>query len=194
MKRSGDLKRPIGIGSSKLLHCGIALAAGVLVGGVISGVVKKRGAPQPGKQVDLRRYLGKWFELARYENRFERDCEAVTAEYGLLPDGKVSVRNTCRCGSVTGAIKVASGRAKIVPGSGGAKLKVSFFGPLYFGNYWVLDRAEDYAWSIVGEPSRRYLWILAREPHPPASMQQMLVRRAAELGYDTTRLRQTKHG
>jgi apolipoprotein D and lipocalin family protein len=80
-----------------------------------------------------------------------------------------------------------------LPGTGGAKLKVSFFGPFYVGNYWVLDHAEDYAWSIVGEPSGRYLWILTRDAHPAESMQRMLIRRAGELGFDAARIRLTKH-
>jgi apolipoprotein D and lipocalin family protein len=172
---------------------GIAFGAGVLLGAVIPVPEKEPSVPQPEKDVDLQRYLGKWFELARYENWFERGCEAATAEYGLLPDGKVSVRNSCRYGGVAGRLKVTSGKARILPGTGGTKLKVSFFGPFYIGNYWVLDHAEDYAWSIVGEPSGRYLWILTRDAHPAGSMQEMLVRRAGELGFDAARIRMTKH-
>ncbi len=193
MKRQGDMRRPDDTGSSGLLYLGIAAAAGVLVGGVILASEKKRRVPQPEKAVDLQRYLGKWFELARYENWFERGCAAVTAEYGLLPDGKVSVRNSCRYGGVAGRVKVTSGKARILLGTGGTKLKVSFFGPLYVGNYWVLDHAEDYAWSIVGEPSGKYLWILTRDAHPAETTQQMLIRRAVELGYDAARIRKTKH-
>ncbi len=193
MRRLQDLKRPNNNASPKLVHLGIALAAGALLGAVISVSEKKPRVPQPSRDVDLQRYLGKWFELARYENWFERGCEAVTAEYGLLPDGKVSVRNSCRYGGVAGRAKVTSGKAKILPGTGGAKLKVSFFGPFYVGNYWVLDHAEDYAWSIVGEPSGRYLWILTRDAHPAESMQRMLIRRAGELGFDAARIRLTKH-
>ena len=193
MTRLHDLKRPGKEGGSKLLHLGMALGAGVLLGAVIPAPEKKRRVPQPEKDVDLQRYLGKWFELARYENWFERGCEAATAEYGLLPDGEVSVRNSCRYGGVAGRLKVTSGKARILPGTGGTKLKVSFFGPFYVGNYWVLDRAEDYAWSIVGEPSGRYLWILTRDAHPAESMQQMLIRRAGELGFDAARIRMTKH-
>lgn len=72
-----------------------------------------------------------------------------------------------------------------------AKLKVSFFGPFY-GDYWVLDHADDYSWSIVGEPSGRYLWILNRQPNPGSSAVQRLIDRAAELGYDTSMLLRTK--
>lgn len=144
--------------------------------------------PQPTKAVELERYLGKWYELARYENRFEKGCEAVTAEYAKRDDGLISVLNTCRKGSVDGEKDTAEGKAKIVEGSNGAKLKVSFFGPFFFGDYWVLDRAEDYSWSIVGEPSGKYLWILTREPVLSKDKRDALINKAKALGYDTSLL------
>lgn len=171
--------------------------AGAGVGLILSKrnthVSVNRHVPQPCKPVDLTRYLGKWYELGRYENWFEHGCEAASAEYALLPDGKISVRNICRKGSASGPVEVARAKAKIVPGSQGAKLKVSFFRPFYFGNYWVLDRAEDYSWSIVGEPSGKFLWILARDAHLPEPTRNMLFRRAGELGYDVERIRVTLH-
>ena len=103
--------------------------------------------PEPAKPVDLERYLGRWFELARFENRFERGCEGVTAEYRRRPDGLIEVVNTCRKGSPAGPRRVARGRAKRVPGSGNAKLKVSFFGPFFLGDYWILP-------SRASAPSR----------------------------------------
>jgi apolipoprotein D and lipocalin family protein len=138
--------------------------------------------------VELERHLGKWYELARYENRFEKGCEAVTAEYAKRKDGLISVLNTCRKGGVAGPVDTAEGKAKIVEGSNGAKLKVSFFGPFYFGDYWVLDRAEDYSWSIVGEPSGKYLWILSRKAMLSDAEKNALVRKAKALGYDTSLL------
>ena len=154
------------------------------------GPVGNAAVPQPDKPVDLQRYAGLWYEIARYENGFERGCEGVTARYALREDGLLSVINACRQGGVTGREKTVEGRAKIVPGSGDAKLRVSFFGPFY-GDYWVLDRADDYSWSIVGEPSGRYLWILTREPRPSQTVQDALMRRAAELGYDLSLIRPT---
>jgi len=120
------------------------------------GPVGNRSPPQPAKSVDLQRYSGLWFELARYDNRFEANCQAVTAEYRLRSDGLVDVLNRCRKGAPGGALKSIHGRAKALAGSGDAKLKVAFFGPM-LGNYWVLDHADDYSWSIVGEPSGRFL-------------------------------------
>lgn len=149
--------------------------------------------PQPAKPVDLDRYAGRWYEFARYENRFEKGCESVTAEYAKRADGLITVANRCRDGGVDGPVRVSEGRAKIVPGSANAKLKVSFFGPFYLGNYWVLDHADDYSWSIVGEPSGRYLWILTRAEKPDSTLRAQLVSRVAALGYDTSMLRETQH-
>lgn len=142
--------------------------------------------PEPAKSVDLRRYLGVWFEIARYDQRFERSCAGdITATYSLRSDGSVNVINRCR--RADGSIKEARGRAKIVDTVTNAKLKVSFFGPFY-GDYWVLDRDDDYRWAIIGEPSGRYLWILARDADLGPEAVKQLVDRAKKLGYDTRNL------
>ena len=148
--------------------------------------------PAPAKSVDLQRYKGLWYEFARYENRFEEGCEAVTAEYVPQPDGVISVKNSCREATVDGPLKVSTGKAKPAGDPKGAKLKVSFFGPALMTNYWVLDHGDDYDWSIVGEGSGRYLWILTREPRPSAERRVELIARAKSLGYDTDMLRYTE--
>jgi apolipoprotein D and lipocalin family protein len=147
--------------------------------------------PEPARAVDFERYKGRWYEFARYENRFERNCEGVTAEYARRDDGLISVVNTCRKGGPDGPAEVARARAKPVGDPLNAKLKVSFFGP-FFGDYWVLDRADDYSWAIVGEGSGRYLWVLTREPVPSAAEAQALIERVSSLGYDTKLLHMTK--
>lgn len=161
------------------------------------GPVGNAAVPQPAKPVALDAYLGKWYEYARYEAPFQKGCEAVTAEYSLRDDGMIEVVNSCRQGSVDGKFKQSTGKAKVVEGSDGARLKVSFFGPFY-GDYWVLDRGEPgpdglYPWSIVGEPSGRFLWLLTREARPDPATAARIEARAAELGYDLSRLRRTKH-
>ncbi|MDR3506266.1 MAG: lipocalin family protein [Caulobacteraceae bacterium] len=169
-----------------LAVAGVALAACVPLS---RGPVGNAAVPQPAKAVDLRRYLGRWHEIGRYENSFERGCEGVTADYSLRNDGLVQVINSCRKGE--GPVKVARGRAKVVEGSQGAKLKVSFFGP-FFGDYWVLDHADDYSWSIVGEPSGRYLWLLSRLADPAPQVRQGIEARARSLGYDASLIRVTQ--
>jgi apolipoprotein D and lipocalin family protein len=173
----------------------LAAAAAVAVTGCATlqrGPVGNAAVPEPAKPVDLNRYAGLWYEIARYEAGFQRGCEGVTANYTLREDGQVGVLNTCRQDSLNGEVRTAEARARIVEGSGNAKLKVSFFGPFYVGDYWVLDRAEDYSWSIVGEPSGRYLWLLARSPQPSPQVRETMMSRARELGYDLSILRPTQ--
>jgi apolipoprotein D and lipocalin family protein len=155
------------------------------------GPVGNTDVPQPAKSVDLQRYLGTWYELARYEAGFQKDCEAVTANYSLTSPTEIKVVNSCRKGGLDGKAQVATGKAKIVEGSNNAKLRVSFFGPFY-GDYWVLDRADDYSWAIIGEPSGRYLWLLHREGSPGAPTLNAMTDRAKALGYNTDQLRITK--
>ena len=138
--------------------------------------------------MDLQRYLGRWYEIARYEQSFQKGCEGVTADYALRQDGTISVVNRCR--KPDGSASEARGRAKVVDKQTNAKLKVSFFGPFY-GDYWVLDHADDYSWAIVGEPSGRYLWILSRQPTPGEAEVRRLIDRAEGLGYDTSMLLRT---
>ena len=175
------------------ISAAILLAAALAVGGCASVLSKhavgNTAVPQPAKPVELGRYLGHWYELARYEQGFQKDCDGVTADYALRPDGKISVLNKCR--KPDGALKSAEGKAKIVDPVTNAKLKVSFFGPFY-GDYWVLDHADDYSWAIVGEGSGRYLWLLSREANPGAAKLDALIGRAKAMGYDTTMLRITK--
>lgn len=151
--------------------------------------VGNAAVPQPAKSVEIERYLGRWHEIARYEQGFQKDCDGVTADYSRRDDGGIKVVNTCR--KPGGRIADAVGKAKIVDSATNAKLKVSFFGPFY-GDYWVLDRAEDYSWAIVGEPSGRYLWLLAREAKPSPTAAQAMIARARALGYDTGMLRMTR--
>jgi apolipoprotein D and lipocalin family protein len=163
--------------------------------GVVSGARRSRRRPPPpvpAKSVDLDLYLGRWYEFARYNNWFERDAEGVTADYSRGPGGLIRVVNAGLSGGPGGRRRQAEARARVVPNSGNAKLKVSFFGPFFIGNYWVLDHAHDYAWSIVGEASRRYLWVLTRDPVPAAALRATLFERVRSLGYDIAALHLTR--
>ena len=131
--------------------------------------------------VDLDRYYGTWYEIARLPNRFQAMCVSDT-QATYRPDGKaVTVVNQCR--TANGKIEQADGIAKVVAGSQGAKLRVSFFRPFY-GDYWILDLDPGYRWVLVGEPSRSYAWILAREPKLDEATLEALLSRAAALGFD----------
>jgi apolipoprotein D and lipocalin family protein len=139
--------------------------------------------------VDLRRYAGKWYEIARYPNRFQRNCQSdTTAIYTLRGDGKVQVVNACR--EKNGKITTARGTAKVVDKKTNAKLKVTFFWPFY-GDYWVIGLSPDYQYAIVGEPSRKYLWILSRTPRMEEAEYQEVLRLVETLGYQPGTLQKT---
>jgi apolipoprotein D and lipocalin family protein len=141
--------------------------------------------------VDLNRYLGKWYEIATIPQRFQLGCHCVTAEYSLRPDGKVKFVNSCHKDSSTGPFKSITGQAKVVKGSNNAKLKVSFFWP-FWGNYWIinLDR-ENYQWAIVSAPSRKTLWILSRTPEMDEDLYEKLVKFCKDVGLNTDLLLKT---
>lgn len=170
----------------------LAVLIAMTLSACVGGPVGNTDVPDPAKRVDLQRYTGLWYEFARYENRFEAGCEAVTAEYALRPDGLVSVKNSCREDGLDGPLKVSQGRAKPAGDPEGAKLKVSFFGPPLMTNYWVLDHGDDYSWAIVGEGSGRFLWLLTRQATPPVERRIELIARAKALGYDIGMLRFTR--
>ena len=112
-------------------------------------------------QVDIERYLGTWYEIASYPQRFQEGCTATTATYTLRSDGEIDVLNKCRKGGLDGPEEVAEGRARVVDRESNAKLEVSFFWP-FWGDYWIIDLGPDYEYAVVGHPSRDYLWILSR--------------------------------
>lgn len=140
--------------------------------------------------VDLARYVGTWYEIASFPQSFQRGCTATTATYTPRPDGEIDVLNRCRQGSVDGKEKTALGRARIADGSTNAKLKVSFFRP-FWGDYWIIDLAGDYAYAVVGHPGRDYLWILSRTPTMAEPTYQAIVARLQGQGYETSRLVRT---
>jgi apolipoprotein D and lipocalin family protein len=139
--------------------------------------------------VDLQRYSGKWHEIARYPNWFQRKCTgAVTARYTPQADGSIRVANSCR--KADGTLETAEARATVVPGSGNAKLKVRFAGP-FAGDYWIHALDPDYRWSLVGHPSRKYLWILARDAEISPALYNQIVFYAIAQGYDPEKIVRT---
>jgi apolipoprotein D and lipocalin family protein len=142
-------------------------------------------------QVDLSRYAGKWFEIAAFPMYFQRDCVGdTTAEYALATDGSVSVTNRCRTDS---GFDEAEGKATVVEDSNNARLKVSFFWP-FRSDYWVIGLDADYRWAVVGNPNRRFLWVLSRTPQLPQEMLDAALKAAADQGYDLKQLRYTAQG
>jgi len=109
------------------------------------------------EKVNIDKYLGTWYEIARYEHFFERGCSDISATYSLREDGEIDVLNSC---TKDGKLSQAKGVAYATDDTN-AKLKVSFFRPFY-GNYWVLMLDEEYKYVVIGEPTREYFWILSR--------------------------------
>jgi apolipoprotein D and lipocalin family protein len=140
--------------------------------------------------VDLARYLGTWYEIANFPNRFQRGCHATTATYTMRADGDIDVLNRCRKGSTDGEEASARGRARVVDRTTNAKLEVSFFRP-FWGDYWILELADDYSYAVVGHPGRDYLWILSRSPTMAEATYQGIVARLQAQGYQTSRLVRT---
>lgn len=141
--------------------------------------------------VDLDRYLGKWYEIASYPAWFAKNCTGVTAEYSMKENGNIEVLNRCGKGSLDGKLKEAKGRAKVVDLESNSKLKVSFFGP-FWGDYWIIDLDPDYRWAVVGEPKRKYLWILSRTPTLDKSTLDAILSRLPAAGYDVDQLQWTQ--
>lgn len=131
--------------------------------------------------VDLQRYAGTWHEVARLPMPFQRQCIGdTTANYRLRDDGAVAVVNRCR--TATG-FDQAEGKATVVEGSRNARLKVQFFWP-FRADYWVIGLDADYRWAVVGDPQRKYLWILARTPQLPQAQLDAALAAARAQGYD----------
>ena len=134
------------------------------------------------KLVDLNRYLGRWYEIAKFDHSFERGLDYAMANYTLRDDGKIDVLNT---GIKDGRAKDAKGIAKTtdVPGL----LRVSFFGPFY-GDYRIMMLADDYQYVLVGGSTDKFLWILSRTPQLDDATKTLILAEAERRGYDTNKL------
>jgi apolipoprotein D and lipocalin family protein len=168
----------------------LLLIAGAALPATAVGAAGSRPPLRPAPSVDLARYAGKWYEIARLPNRFQRGCAAdTTATYTPRPDGKITVVNECR--TAGGRLKSARGTARLAgAGEPNTKLKVTFFWP-FSGNYWIIDLDPDYRWAVVGEPDRDYLWILSREPRLDDRVFEGILERARQQGYKLERLMRT---
>lgn len=140
------------------------------------------------KQLDLERYLGQWYEIARFPNSFEKNLVGVTAHYSMRDDGKIKVVNRGYKNSLTGPLSEAVGKAKIPNPNEPAKLKVAFFW-IFYADYFVMELdQEDYQWAVIGSKSDQYLWILSRTPQMEQSLYNGLIEKIKARGYDISKL------
>jgi len=159
--------------------------------------VDSKDAPSTVASVDLTRYTGTWYEIARLPMWFQRHYVDSKAIYSARQDGAIGVHNECVTGS--GEVEQAEGVATVVDTKTNARLTVVFggwlaklFGSSREGNYWILDLDPEYRTAMVGTPNRRYLWILSRSPQMDAATYQRLVERARQLGFPASDLIQAK--
>ncbi len=149
--------------------------------------------------VDLVRYMGTWYEIARLPNSFQSKCAGdITATYALLDDGRIRVVNRCR--KQSGEMSEVEGVAKrLSDDEPVSKLKVRFapaflsFLPFVWGDYWIINIGSDYSYAVVGEPERKYLWVLSRTPSMDNATLQQILDQVAQQGYDVSGLVRTRN-
>lgn len=181
------------------------LLAGCAVGAVVTSTASpvamaSETAPlQSIGNLDVPRYMGTWFEIAKYPNSFQKKCIGNTrADYSLQTDGKVTVLN--RCAQDNGQTSEALGEARQIGNSSSPKLEVRFapawlsFLPFVWGNYWVIDLDADYQLAAVSEPKREYLWVLSRTPEVNPKAYEALLARLEKKGFDLKKLEKTPQG
>ena len=140
------------------------------------------------KELNIQKYLGTWYEIARYDHSFERGLVGVTANYSMRDDGKIKVINSGYKNSLKGEFSQAVGKAKIPDlNNYPAKLKVSFF-LFFYGDYYVMELDKNYQWAVIGSSSDKYLWILNREPQMEEKLYNELLNKIQKRGYDVSKL------
>jgi apolipoprotein D and lipocalin family protein len=160
------------------------------------GETAKDQALETVSSVDLNKYAGQWYEIARYPNKFQKKCVGNTkATYNLKDGGKIEVVNECL--KKNGKVQMAKGEAKVVDTATNAKLEVRFapgilsFLPFVWGDYWVIDLDKDYKYAVVGDPAREYLWILSRTPELDTAVYQNILRGIEDKGFKPNKLVET---
>ncbi len=187
--------RPIG----PCLHRPVRLLAALLLAALTCGAGSAQAEPaalQPIARLDVPRYLGTWYEVAKFPNWFQRNCaEQTQAQYRLQGAGQIEVLNSCR--RADGTVIQAQGLARQIGAADSPRLQVRFapawlsFLPVVWGDYWVIDLDDSYQLAAVSEPRRAYLWILSRTPQPDPQSYQSLLERLKARGFDLSALERT---
>jgi apolipoprotein D and lipocalin family protein len=175
---------------------GLSLATGITwILTAISPAIAQQ--VETAASVNLSRYTGRWYEIARFPNSFQKQCIGkVTADYRIMPGNKIEVANRCKMSN--GSLDLAIGEAKVIDKISNAKLQVRFapawlsWLPMVWGNYWILELDTEYSIAVVGSPDRNYLWILSRTPTISQADYESRVNNATKQGYDTSKLVKTQ--
>uniref|UniRef100_UPI0035A24DF5 lipocalin family protein n=1 Tax=Mucilaginibacter phyllosphaerae TaxID=1812349 RepID=UPI0035A24DF5 len=175
------------------MQLALAVGAGVAITAIaLNSCVSIPKGANAVSPFDKTRYLGKWYELARFDFKFEKGLDNVTASYFAKQDGTIEVVNRGR-DYKSGKWKESVGKAKFVKDDTTGRLKVSFFGPFYAGyNVVAIDR--DYQYALVAGNNLDYLWILSRTTSIPDNIKRAYLAKARSIGYNTNKLIWTKHG
>ena len=180
--------------AGRILHLSMAFCGSVcaITGAVSVGNAAPPKAPpdketlQTVSSVDLVRYMGTWYEIARTPNRYENKCKGdVIVHYELNQEGRINLKNQCRLQD--GNTDTAQAHGSVVDTVSKSKLRVTFLWPFY-ADYWIIDLDKDYRFAVVGEPDRRYLWIISREPQIDPQTYQQILKHISEHGYDLSRI------
>lgn len=159
-----------------------AFLALILTIGLFGAFTVQAAAPAPKKPIQFDRMMGRWYEVARTPNDRQRGCHAAYADWARAAGGKVRVSNHCRKGSPSGRLEIHHATARLVDANR-ARISMSFLMGAVNQEYWILDRADDYSWSIMATPGGNYVWIFSRSKTIPASLKAQLVAKVNAWGY-----------
>jgi apolipoprotein D and lipocalin family protein len=169
----------------------LLLCTGVLEQALCSGSMAAELPPlQTVPRVDLERYMGEWYEIASFPQRFQKGCVASKATYTMKDNGRVEILNECRDKTLDGKLRKAKGTAWVIDKGVNAKLKVRFFWP-FSGDYWIIDLGSNYEYAVVGHPKRSYLWILSRTAQMDQNTYNAILDRLRAKNYDVGRIVKT---
>ena len=163
----------------------IALAVCLLWG---APALASAAPPQPAKPVPPTLYTGRWYEIARTQNRMQTNCQASTSDFSGWSSAGFSVTQTCHKGAPDGPKQVMTVSGHILPQSDNAKMKLGLLGGLISQEYWIVDHADDNAWAIMDRSDGRYVWLLSRQPVLSAADRAVALARLQALGFDMSRL------
>lgn len=203
--------RPSGFQGSRIKESWIRLVVGCVFWSITASACAARqdaksdlaadgslNKPTPVRYLDLEQYAGTWYEIASFPQWFQKGCHCTRARYSINDDGTVGVLNTCNRDGIDGKYSEADGVARVVrqarEDESYSRLKVYFFLPwlrLFGGDYWVIGLADDYSWAVVGDPARKYLWILSRTPTLNEDTRSEVMAVIAAQGYQTEPLQWT---
>lgn len=165
-----------------------------LLAPLVLGLVAACGGPEEIRsdlttvnELDLKRYEGRWYDVADFPQRFQMDCVCTRANYSINPLGEVTVFNSCRTGSPEGRQQSIVGRARLPDPDQPGRLKVSFFPP-FESDYWVIERGADYEYAVVSDPEKSTLWVLSRTPTMEPAVMAGIRQRLEQQGFDLSRL------